>query len=714
MRRLHTLTLPTLLLTMLAATTAHAAPWSESTAFSDMENAMLPSCHVDAADIIGNDGVIDLVFANSGGTTMGDQVSSPKQQQAFKGNGDGTFTEVSTEVFSATKYNGRAIKARDLDYDGDIDIVLGTTWITQSQLFINDNGTFVNDTVGGFPARPASVGDLEIGDADDDGDLDIIFSNWGEDPNSDDVVNGPGAGGVTMLWSQDGDPEYGDPGSGVFSDLTINMPTDELRMSWDLEFFDINNDYDLDIVISCKWCPEGSLFLYENDGQGNYSKLGFAAQGIDGHDIEIINLVKHADENMFSPDDTNNRNFLDIVAIHDHKNTLTRNRVLPNMAGAGFDGTDPMWDPGMGANPKNGDYTGLFYDYDSDGDPDMVLGALKTSGDMVNPFPDRLMINDPVMSAPTFKEYDSGLPEPAKRQALEETSTPSGGTCAIILADLNKDNRLDVAMSQFDNAADKYVYLATMEVAQDISAPVLNNWQQLPDPLEFPGKWTTRIRAHDNKSPLMIHDFQADGVPYIEGWTEFPDDPEANPGQKTLGQWYGEYLWRITFDIPDADHFWYRYCAIDAAGNKACTDLDDVDITGGGETTMITSNTDSDTNNSATITESDSDSVSASDSNSDSITLSGPTDSANSNTESDSMSDSAPTVDSFVSESMTDSSANSNSNTNSNSDSDSATESDTSSQLDDDGCGCTADDGPSGALASLALLGLLGFRRRRR
>ena len=39
---------------------------------------------------------------------------------------------------------------------------------------------------------------------------------------------------------------------------------------------------------------------------------------------------------------------------------------------------------------------------------------------------------------------------------------------------------------------------------------------------------------------------------------------------------------------------------------------------------------------------------------------------------------------------------------------------DSSSQLDDDGCGCDADGSPTGGvLGSLALLGLLGIRRRR-
>ena len=702
MRRLHTLTLPTLLLTMLTAGTAHATPWTENMPFSDTENASLPSCKVDAADLNG-DGNIDLVFANTGGT-MGGDPDSPLAQQAFMNNGDGTFTDVSATIFGGAKFTGRSVKLRDIDYDDDIDIILGTTWISQSQLFINDGlGNFTNETAMNLPQVLAGVGDLEVGDADDDGDLDIVLLNWGDDPETDEVVNAPSAGGRTLLWSQMGDPEFGDPGTGMFDDVTsTNMPPIDLRVGWDVEFYDIDNDYQLDIITSCKWCyttDQKSLYLYKNDGQGGFSDspIDPALQGIDGHDLEIIDL--------------NNDQLLDLVTLHDHKTTPGRNRVLLNDNGTGFTFADALWD--VSQNPATQDYSASFYDFDSDGDPDIVLGALKFNVDR----PDRLMVND----NGTFVQYDSGKMGGLKFQALEDFSaTFTSGTCSMVLADLfDNDHKLDVAMSQYDVVTDKVVYKATAEVAEDLAPPIINNYQTVPDPLEFDedSPVTVRLRVHDNKTPLMIHDFQKDGV-YMEGWTVDPNpDPDANPGDQTPAQWYGEYLWRITFDVPDADTFWYRYCAIDAAGNKVCTPVMKSEIIGGGETTTsaTATATESDTANTNTISDSDtsnSNSISDSMTETDSDSLSGPTDS-NSNTESDSASDSQPT-DTFGSNSMTETDSSSNSNTNSDTETDSNSASDTSNQLDDDGCGCDADDGPSGALASLALLGLLGIRRRRR
>jgi MYXO-CTERM domain-containing protein len=702
MRRLHTLTLPTLLMTMLASTSAQAAPWLESDAFSALDDASGGSCKVDAADLDG-DGFIDLVFANTGGTLNG-AMASAQQQQAFKNDGAGNFTDISAEVFNGVEYTGRAVKIRDIDYDGDNDIILGTTWIEQSQLFINDNGNFVNETDPALPMRKASVGDLEVGDVDDDGDLDLVLTNWGENAREDDVVNAGSAGGVTLLWSQDGDPEYGDKGSAIFVDVTDpQMPVLDMRMAWELEFIDMNNDYQIDILTVCKWCtPDKSLFLFMNDkdNPGNFTNTPISnvqsgnQLNADGNDVEVIDL--------------NGDKFLDVVVLHDGFNA--RNRVITNDGAGGFVPADMFW-PAL-ENPKSQDSMLGFYDYDSDSDPDLVIGAFKTA-DVMNASPDRLMINE----VGVFKQYDTGMPGPLKNQALEEMSKASAGSCAIVLADLTGDHKLDVAMGSYDNAFEKYVYFATDEVAPDTAAPIIGIFQTAEDigGFQYPGKETVRLRVHDNKSPLMLHDFRDDGLPYIEYWTTDPNpDPDANPGTITHGQWYGEYLWRITFEVPVSVQAWYRYCAIDAAGNRACTGVLDTTPTCFGPTC---DDTDTDTETDTTITDTTITDTTVSDTIDTDPTLTDPTDGTitdtlpSNNTDSDSDTNGPqPTIDSFDVDSVTES------NTISDSDSLSDTDSDSNdtTALDDDGCGCNTDDGPSGALASLALLGLLGIRRRRR
>ena len=91
-----------------------------------------------------------------------------------------------------------------------------------------------------LPAAELSVGDLELGDVDADGDLDIVLADWGTAPRA-----GPAAG--CLLWLNDG--------AARFTDATAEqMPQTLVRFSWDLELVDVDNDWDLDIAISCKLC----------------------------------------------------------------------------------------------------------------------------------------------------------------------------------------------------------------------------------------------------------------------------------------------------------------------------------------------------------------------------------------------------------------------------------------------------------------------------
>lgn len=103
---------------------------------------------------------------------------------------------------------------------------------------------------------PLSIGDLEAGDVDGDGDLDLVLADWGAGNN---MTN---AGGRTRLWIDDG--------SAKFTDATAaKMPDVLVRFSWDLECVDIDNDYDLDVIVSSKRGGGGALF--RNDGSGQFA-----------------------------------------------------------------------------------------------------------------------------------------------------------------------------------------------------------------------------------------------------------------------------------------------------------------------------------------------------------------------------------------------------------------------------------------------------------
>jgi len=227
--------------------------WADVTAETIGETAQWTN-KVEIADVDG-DGRPDLLFANGGKYS---EAGAPEPNLVFINRGPGRRFDNRTEaVFGPAPDLARVIKARDFSGDGIVDVVVGTTFQTRSRLYLGTGGGgFREVTATHLPGMPLSVGDLEPGDIDGDGDLDLVLADWGPGNN---MTN---AGGRTRLWLNDG--------AGHFTDATDErMPAASIRFSWDLEFVDVDNDADLDIVVSCKRCGGGSL--YRNDGSGTFA-----------------------------------------------------------------------------------------------------------------------------------------------------------------------------------------------------------------------------------------------------------------------------------------------------------------------------------------------------------------------------------------------------------------------------------------------------------
>jgi hypothetical protein len=429
------------------------------------------SNEVDVADLDG-DGNVDILVANGGDY---DTPGAPVASHVWKNLGSWEMagvrcTEISAEAIGGFTGLARTIKAVDVDQDGDLDIITGGAYQSQLKLFIKDGAQW-GDASSRMPQQATAVHDVEPGDVDGDGDLDLLISDTGPmDPTS-------GApGGRTKLYLNDG--------AGNFTDVTLTqMPDILVQWSWDVELVDIDNDWDLDALISCKRCT--TSYIFRNDGSGLFTNDPDALPHFsNNYEFEAIDIDNDGDLDLATLNDAGS--FRDHMFVNDGTGKFT-DESATRIAGT--------------ANPAADDNAVIWVDADADGDPDLFVASL--SG------PDRLLLND-----------GSGV------FTLSPNTTPNDtpGSLSVAMADLNGDGRLDIVQAQGEGADPEKVQLATDMVAIDTRPP------------EFGGVMARNgkvyARVHDNLSPVRAHDWQ-------RVWVE-------TNGTEIAMTWYGEYLWVAT------------------------------------------------------------------------------------------------------------------------------------------------------------------------
>ena len=482
---------------------ASAQIWDDDTAGTIGTTAEW-SNKVELADLDG-DGWVDILFANGGNYFTG---GTPEPQRVFRNTGNDpgegpNFTEITDTVFGADHDRlSRVIKVRDVDRDGDQDIFVGGAHGTASELWLQQgSGAFGDFSASNLPADLLALGDAEFGDVDGDLDLDLVLADWGGNPQSVE-------GGQTRLWLNDGD--------GVFTDATSQLPVDLVGMSWDLEVLDVDDDRDLDILVSSKYDARGRLYV--NDGTGMFA------------DESAARLPAHTNNYEYEPMDIDADGDLDLVTINDGPGL--GETVLINDGFGVF--SDQTADRLGAADIGEDDNVITFLDVDSDGDADFLIGSL--SG------PDRLLRND-------------GTGHFTLEQNVMPTGTP--GTLGLAVADLNDDGRLDVVQSQGEVVDPDKVQVADTGVAIDIRPA----WMSMVHRAEETDLQVV-IRIHDRKSPSLAHDWTSVELEIVS--TTSTEHIQMN--------WRGEYLW--VADVPGGDpDVRYRICATDYRDNMACTPI---------------------------------------------------------------------------------------------------------------------------------------------
>ena len=345
---------------------------------------------VELVDIEG-DGDIDILFAN--GSSYGAGGFQP--QHLFLNDGTGSFSAAHGQL-NVANFNAKMVIAEDFDGDGDLDLMYApegpfpaTTQLPK--MLINDGtGTFTDESNTRLPALTMASFCVCAGDVDDDGDLDVVFTD------------GATFGGVATQARL-----YLNDGSGFFTDATAtNMPVDTYNAQ-DVTLFDYDGDFDLDIALSGKGAAGKRSRLYLNGGTGVFA---------------AVNVLDNVGTNS-----TYEIDYGDLDGDGDLDGMVQSVTVSGFSAQEGwFENNGPSVTTGTFPAPNGSDDNEMAgVDYDDDGDLDVFIGSLGST--------ERLYRND---GGFTFVNQDGQI------QSQGDSTLDFG------FADLDNDGDVDMVTGQ--------------------------------------------------------------------------------------------------------------------------------------------------------------------------------------------------------------------------------------------------------------------------
>ena len=269
---------------------------------------------------VDNDRDLDLICANDQG-----------QNKLYFNDGTGKFTDATASRIPNSRGPTFEMDLGDIDRDGDLDLVFAVAG-TANQLLLNDGkGKFTEVTTTQIPNTAGWTEDLTFGDVDGDGDLDLVCGNRSQN----------------SLFLNDG--------KGNFTDVTASQMPKNLGWTNKVALADVDGDKDLDLVSATVrgTVLQNSLFL--NNGKGSFSDL---TASLMPKDMAITTDI--------TTGDVDGDGDLDLIfGNHNGQNVLYMNN-----------GQGKFTDMTARRMPKDTDPTGAVTlgDVDGDGDPDLILG----------------------------------------------------------------------------------------------------------------------------------------------------------------------------------------------------------------------------------------------------------------------------------------------------------------------------------------------------
>ena len=318
-----------------------------------------------------NDGWLDIFFVN--GTTLEDMKAgkSGPTNHLYHNNHDGTFTDVTEKagLLDATGW-GQGVCVGDYDNDGWQDLFV--TYYGKNRLYHNEHGVFklVSEKAGVAGNGKEWGAGCAFVDYDRDGHLDLFVANYVDF----DVTTAPAPGdrpscmwkGAPVMCGPRGLPHhknilYHNRGDGTFEDVTVKAHIDQTNGHYGLGVSTLDYDDDgwPDIYVACDSTPS---ILYHHNHDGTFTDVAViagAAFNEDGREQGGMGTTVG---------DYDGDGRLDIFKTNFSDDTSS---LYHNNADGTF--TDMTTDAGLGLYTKYLGWGTMFFDFDNDSWPDLML-----------------------------------------------------------------------------------------------------------------------------------------------------------------------------------------------------------------------------------------------------------------------------------------------------------------------------------------------------